>query len=135
LTAFIQSFVPACGLTFPAERGVGPGAALDEDRQCQICGVLSSITYRGVAFKCVMRRRQHLVRLIQSLAAQEARSQPSAADWLWIQDKAGREMVELENAAQMRSWTEVFRVSREQLASAIDAVGTSADAIREYLAM
>jgi len=74
-----------------------------------------------------------LVRKIQSLSAQEATTQPSAADWLWEQDKGGKESVHPNDRADLAFWARVLSVSEEELKHAIVAVGTSADAIRMHL--
>jgi hypothetical protein len=77
--------------------------------------------------------RNALVRKIQWLSAEEGRTQPTADDWLWTQDKAGRESVDLTDRAAIEFWTRLLRTSEAELIEAVAAVGSSADAIRLHL--
>lgn len=95
--------------------------------------MFSCIFVQKACVQCSMERRRRLVEKIQKLSAQEAVWQPSAADWLWTQDKAGRKVVNPGDDDEMRFWAKALKVSLVRLVSAVAAVGTSADAIREYL--
>lgn len=44
-----------------------------------------------------------------------------------------RQLISLEQPHEIRSWTESFGVTEEQLRAAVAAVGHSAEKVREYL--
>ena len=44
-----------------------------------------------------------------------------------------RERINMSEDYEVRDWTESLGVSRENLQEAVDAVGSSADKVREYL--
>jgi hypothetical protein len=44
-----------------------------------------------------------------------------------------RDRINMSEDYEVRDWTESLGVSRERLKEAVDAVGTSADKVREYL--
>lgn len=44
-----------------------------------------------------------------------------------------RDRIDMSEDYEVRDWTESLGVSRERLQEAVDAVGTSADKVREYL--
>lgn len=45
-----------------------------------------------------------------------------------------RKLISLEEAHEVRSWTESLKCSETQLRDAVKVVGNSAEAVREYLA-
>ena len=46
---------------------------------------------------------------------------------------ADRKLISLKKEHEVRSWTQSFGCTREQLEEAVAAVGDSADAVRTYL--
>lgn len=101
----------------------------------QACGIYDCKKWDQWARQCGMTAPNYLVPIIQALAAEEGTRQPTAADWLWNQDKDGRETVNVDDAVEMAFWANVLKVTPRVLASAIDAVGTNADSIRSNLTM
>jgi len=55
------------------------------------------------------------------------------ADDLKNRGAQDRARINVHEEHEVRSWTQSLGVTREQLESAVKAVGTSADAVREYL--
>jgi hypothetical protein len=94
----------------------------------------------GAQTSCMSERNERL-RLIQRLSAEERRWQPDPDDWLKEHDmtddtsKTGldRELIALDEPHEVRSWTESLGCTEEQLRDAVNAVGHSADAVRQHL--
>lgn len=89
-----------------------------------------------------MEDREHRLRLIQRLSAEERTWQPDPMDWLKEQDTADdktkvggqdRKRINLNEDYEVRDWTKSLGVTEEQLRKAVEVVGDQADKVREHL--